>query len=197
MEPQQQPQWQYKPSKPAASAQDFHGTPTANSASSASSSSAPAPAPESSFSWTAAEYFEHSRSPIWYPALFLLTAAIAGAVYLVTKDYFATGTIVVLGVIVAFAAGRKPKEISCQVSSGGITIGPKTYQFGQFRSFGIIRESQIPSLEFIPTKKFMPSVAVHFNAQDEAKITGIVGNYLPYEERKMAGIDKLSHRLGF
>lgn len=195
MEPQQQSF--YKPSKPAANAQDFHGTPAVGSGSPSPVSPAPASTAESSFGWTAPEYFEHNRSPMWYPVLFLLTAGIAGVVYLLTKDYFATGTIVVLGVIVAFAAGRKPKEFSCQVSSGGITIGPKTYQFGQFRSFGVIRESQIPSLELIPTKKFMPAVAVHFNAQDEAKITAIVGNYLPYEERKMAGIDKLAHRLGF
>jgi hypothetical protein len=187
-----QPQWQYSPAV-APSAVNYQST-----APSGDPSPNPQPANDSSgLAWSAAEFVEHDRSAGWYSALFLLTAAVAGLVYLITKDYVAIGTIVILGMIVAIVAKRKPRQIECEVSAGGIRVDQRTYGFGQFKSFGIIRESLIPSLEFFPVKKFMPSVGMHFNPQDEQKIIQIIGSHLPYEERKMASIDKLSHSLRF
>ncbi len=150
-----------------------------------------------SFSWQATEFVELDRPAMWYPALLGLTVLLAGGVYLLTKDYFATGTIVALGIIIGVAAARKPRLIEFQISSGGIQIGSKQYSYAQFKSFGIIREGAEPTVELFPTKKLMPAISMHFNAQDEHQITAIVGQYLPYEERKMASIDRLAHRLHF
>ncbi len=187
-EEEQKAGWEYKPGESTEQPQVVGASPGPDS-------NKLAPSGVSDFSWQAIEYSEHHRPITWYLGLFLATAVIAGVVYFLTKDYFSTGTVIVLGVVVFAASTRKPRAIECSVSSAGLTISGKSYPFGQFKSFSIIRETESPSIEFFSVKKFMPPVAAHFDAKDEKQITDIVGNYLPYEDRKMAGIDKLAHRL--
>jgi hypothetical protein len=146
-------------------------------------------------SWTAVEYMEHQHGIGWYLSLVGTTVGLAAVIYLFTKDYFATGTIVVLGLIVAVYVHRKPQQLSYELSSAGLKAGAKTYSFNLFKSFSILQQGQQLSLSFTPVKRFMPPVSAFFDAKDQEKITNIVGEYLPYEERKTAAVDRLSNRL--
>jgi hypothetical protein len=163
----------------------------------ASAPSAPPPSDRGTITWTASEFVHHDRGIMWYGLLFLATVILAGGVYVLTKDYFATGTIAVVGVIVAVFAARKPSQVSYGLSSSGITVGEKTYNYSQFKSFSILRTEAGSSISLLPLKKFMPPVDASFGPADEEKITDVLGQYLPYEERKQAGIDRLSHKLRF
>ncbi len=155
------------------------------------------PAGSDSISWTAAEYTHHHKSPGWFAALFAATAVLAAATYFITKDYFATGTIVVLGIIVGSFGARKPRDVSYELSGSGFRVGQKLYTFNQFKSFSIIRGSHGSSISLLPLKKLMPPVEADFGPADEEKIMDIIGQHLPYEERKQAGIDRLSAKLKF
>src|SRR5581483_795586 len=79
-----------------------------------------------SITWTAAEYVEHKRGIGWYFALLVVTAGFAAGLFFLTKDYFATGIIVVLGIIVAAYAGRKPGQVQFELSNKGIQVGTAT-----------------------------------------------------------------------
>lgn len=155
------------------------------------------PAGGSTVTWTTAEYFHHEHGSGWYALLFVAIIALTGVVYLLTKDYFASGTIVVVGAIVGVFAARKPGQINCELSNSGLRIGKKMYNFNQFKSFSVIRATESSSISLLPLKKFMPPVNVYFGAAEEEKITDILGQNLPYEERQQAGIDRLSNRLKF
>ena len=155
----------------------------------------PRPAASKSVAWQAAEFIEHPHGSGWYAGLAAATAVLAGLVYLTTKDYFATGTIVVVGIIVWVFAGHKPGVAQYEISDSGLSVNGKVYPYGSFKSFAVLREGPLTSVNLFPLKRFMPPVSAYFDPKDEPKITDALGNYLPYEERKLDTIDRLSRRL--
>ena len=125
----------------------------------------------------------------------LITAALTAAVYLITKDYFATGTIPIVGIIVAVFAGHKPGVATYEITNKGLSVNGKNYAYNQFKSFSVLQEGNLSSLNLFPLKRFMPPVSAYFESTQQDKITNAIGEYLPYEPREMDSIDKLSRRL--
>lgn len=151
--------------------------------------------PHAEVSWQAAEFIEHHHGPGWYAGLIIATAALAALVFLITRDYFATGIIIVAGIIVWVFAGHKPTKADYQISGAGLSINGKNYPYGSYKSFSVMREGALNSINLIPLKRFMPPVAAYFEPKDEARITEALGEHLPLEDRKMDAVDRLSRRL--
>ncbi|MBX4197638.1 hypothetical protein KW801_03750 [Candidatus Saccharibacteria bacterium] len=179
--------WQYKPDGKTASANlpDDNG----------SESKTKSRASSQLISWQAAEFIEHQHSSSWYAALIAGTALLAALVYLATKDIFAAGTIIVVGVIVGVFAGHKPGQVQYEISESGLSVNGKNYPYSAFKSFAVLREGNLSSVNLFPLKRFMPPVSAYFEPGEEPKIVDALGNHLPYEDRKMDGIDRLSRRL--
>jgi len=152
---------------------------------------------ESSITWAASEFIEHKRGASWYLLLVLFTVILGVGTYFITKDIFATVIIAVMGIIVGVSASRKPRQMGYELSSSGLRIGEKSYPYSLFRTFSVIRDGAISSISFSPIKKLMPPISAYFAPKDEERITKILGNYLPYEERKLDGVERLSRRLRF
>ena len=151
---------------------------------------------QQSISWTTSEYIEHQRGLSWYLLLVLITAVLATVIYFIAnKDLFAAGTIVVLGLIVGAFAGRKPSQITVELSVGGINVGQRSYGYNLFKSFSILHDGSLTSLNLTSVKRFMPPVSAYFDPKDEKRITNLLGEHLPFEERKASAIDRLSFRL--
>lgn len=148
-----------------------------------------------SFSWEAPEFISHPHGAGWYTMLTLITAALAALVYLIAKDKIATGTIVIVGIIVGIFARHKPGQAKYEITDSGLSVNGKLYNYGDFKSFAIIREGLLSSINLLPLKRFMPPVSAYFEPAEEGKITEAVGNYLPYEDRKLDAIERLSRRL--
>ncbi|MBI2589017.1 hypothetical protein HYW35_02330 [Candidatus Saccharibacteria bacterium] len=148
-------------------------------------------------SWTASEYIDHSRGPVWYILLSFITVLLAAAVYFLTKDRFATGLVAVVGIIVAVYSLKKPQQLTYELSESGLRAGEKVYTYRLFKSFAIIHEGALSSITFLPIKKFMPPLSIFFDAADEEKIVKILGQHLPYEQRGLDSMDRLTRRLRF
>ncbi len=156
---------------------------------------APKPPKDNAFTWTASEYIDHNRGGGWYLLLVLGTAALAAGTYFLTKEYFAAGTIVAVGIIVAIYARQKPKQVTYELSSSGLRIGEKLYSYSLFKSFSLMNDGGLNSIQLTPLKKLMPPISAYYQAADEEKISDILGQHLPIEEAKPSGIDRLSRRL--
>ena len=179
--------WQYKPDDTTASTEQPEET--------ASQSVSNPERSSDSISWQAAEFIEHHHPAGWYGGLFLITAAITALVYLTTKDYFATGTIVVVGIITGVFAGHKPAQVQYEISSSGLKINDRSYPYSSFKSFSVFQEGPLSSINLFPLKRFMPPVSAYFEPGDEKKVADAISNFLPYEERKLDAVDRLSRRL--
>lgn len=182
--------WDYKPDGNNVSEQQE--VPSSVSAKTNRKQSTPAP-----ISWTASEYIEHTRGPIWYVALGAITLVFAAVVYRYNHDRFATALVAVVGMIVALYSLKKPQQLTYQLSDDGLVIGEKPYSYRLFKSFAIIHEGALSSITFLPIKKFMPPLNIFFEATDEEHIVKILGNHLPYEERGLDKIDSLTRKLRF
>lgn len=148
-------------------------------------------------SWTASEYIDHDNGLSWYGLLLLFTTVLAAGIYLLTHDYLAAGTIFVLGLIVGIAAARKPQQITYQLTSSGIKIGEKFYNFRSYRSFYIVKEGSLHSISLMPLKRFSPALSVYFDPADEQRIVDKLSHRLPFEEHQVDTIEKISRRLRF
>jgi hypothetical protein len=152
---------------------------------------------DTAVTWTASEYIEHSRGVTWYLALVGGTIVLSALMYLITKDYFATGIVGVMGVVVAIFSRQKPKQLTYELSNSGLKAGEKVYPLGIFKSFALIREGALPSINLIPVKRFMSPLSIYFDPSDEQKIVSLLGNHLPLEEGSLDTIERLSRRLRF
>jgi len=186
---QEQAGWQYTPSKETDSA---FGMPPAAATPAAG---APSGGQAGSVSWTAAEYIDHDHNFGWYLLLALATATLATGIYFLTKEYFAAGTIVVIGVIVGVFAVRKPRQVTYELTSRGLRVGDKQYDYHLFKSFAVIKDDGHHSLNLFPLKRFMPPVSAYFDPTHEKKIVNTLSDYLPYEERPADRLDRLSRQL--
>lgn len=181
--------WEYKPDGADNSA------PADEAA--APAQSVPRPAPGGgSITWEAPEYIEHHHGASWYLGLALSALVLAAVVYLgSSRDIFAAIIVLALGVIVGVFASHKPGIAKYAIDRTGLSINAKNYRYGDYKSFSIIREGDYSSVNLIPLKRFMPPVAAFFEPAKEKSIVDALGEHLPYEDRRMDVIERLSRRL--
>ena len=148
-----------------------------------------------SISWQATEFIEHAHTSSWYSGLIGLTVLLAAVIYLVTKDFFTVVTILIIGIIVGIFAKQKPKQAKYGISNSGFSVNGKTYNYRDFKSFSVFHEGSLNSVGLFPLKRFMPPVSAYFEPKDEPEIVKALGDYLPYEDRKLDAVDRLSRRL--
>lgn len=153
--------------------------------------------PDSTVSWTASEFIAYQKGVGWYVVALMALLVIGGIIFLITKDYIsAIMTSLLIFVFIVFAS-RKPRVLNYEISDQGIHIGNNLINFSTLKSFAVIDEGSIRSIDLLPLKRFMPSISMYFEPQDELKIVQALGSYLPKEERNQPFIDKLMHKIRF
>lgn len=158
---------------------------------------ASAPADDAVIDWTASEYISHDKSASWYLILAVGALIFTGLVYLLTKDLIIVVTLIVVTILFAVTAARKPRVLHYAITSSGITIGSKTYPFPMFKSFSVIQESGIRSIYLLPMRRFNVPVSLYFPPEEEKAISEAIGLHLAYEDRQQDPIDKIMHRIRF
>jgi hypothetical protein len=181
-------QWQYKPDG---------GAPSGGNDSQDEDNSAPAESSHrpKTVTWEAVEYIDHDHGASWYLALIVVIAALAALAYFLAKDILGVFIIVIVGFVVAIMAGQKPKQAQYEVNESGLSVNGKLYPYSSYKSFAVINEGDLSSVNLFPLKRFLPPLSAYFDPKDEKKITNAVGNYLPYEDRKLDSIDRIARRI--
>ncbi len=184
MQPQQpQGQWQYDPGDTQAHVGGVDA-PVAS-------------ATQDSYSWTASEFVAYQKASGWYVQVILIVTALAVAAYFLTRDLISTVSIIIVGIVFVAFAARKPRVLTYAIDKSGVHVADKVYKFTTLRSFAVIDEGTLHSITLLPAQRFMPSISMYFDPQDEAHIIELLGSYLPKEERKQDSIDRLMHRIRF
>lgn len=150
----------------------------------------------SAISWTASEFITHSKTASWYVILGTITIVLAIAAYFLA-DIVTSIVVIVVALLFGYMASRKPRELPYRVDERGVQVDKKLYPYGSFKSFSIIQEEGIESIWFMPLKRFAPGLSIYFAPQEGQKIVNYLGNYLPFEERKLDAVDQLMHRIRF
>jgi hypothetical protein len=183
--------WQFKPENQESAPQSQPTDPAG-----APSTQQPA-APEEEVSWTASEFVAHEKGLNWYLAMIASVFFFTAIVYLVTKDKITAGIIIMAAIIFGVYAKRQPRTLNYRLEDGGLTIGEKFYDFGQFRSFVVAHEGALSSVSFMPLRRFMPVLTVYYSPDDEQKIVKVLSDRLPMENLRKDIIDRFLHRIRF
>lgn len=149
-------------------------------------------------SWTASEFIAFEKGPGWFmKALGVNVVIVIVAFFITSRDIISTISIFILGLFFMVLAKRQPRILDYAVTDKGIVIGGKLYSYSTLKSFSVIDEGAINSIDIMPLKRFMPMISMYYEPQDEPKIVEALGAYLPQDNRKQPLIDKLMHKIRF
>jgi len=156
-----------------------------------------APGDDEAVTWTASEFIAHEKNPLWYVIFAAVVLAIAGALFLLTRDYISVGVVIVLAAVFGVAGARKPRVVSYSVDRSGVTVGKMFHPYGSFKSFAVVEEGAVSSITFLPLKRFNLPLSIYFDPQDEHKILGILGNHLPLEPGQLDALERAMRNIHF
>ena len=148
-------------------------------------------------SWTASEFHEHQKSATWYFLLIVITVVVAAILYFWTKSIVTTVVIALSGLVIGVYGARKPAALEYSVDSQGIRIGNKQYLYDDFKLFVVTPELSLPEITLIPVKRFMPSLSIRYSPEVGDRVMSMLGDHLPFEERRPDLIDSLMHKIHF
>ncbi len=147
--------------------------------------------------WTASEFVDHQKTILWYLALLGGVALLSGVLYLATRDVLSSIAIVIAGILFAILAGRKPRVLSYEINNKGLTIDKKFYPYSLFKSFSLFQEGAIGAISFMPLRRFMPELSIHFSPDMAGKIIDDLSLHLPNEEYVENPIDRFAKKIRF
>jgi hypothetical protein len=152
---------------------------------------------EPSIKWSASEFVSHEKSAGWYVILAVGVVLLAAIIFLITKDIFSTVVVCLIAIILGVFGALKPRVLDYAISASGIQVGTKQFAYDAFKSFSVLDDSALPSIQLLPQKRFMMPITMYFAPNDKEKIVEVLGDYLPLEQKERDLIDKISSRIHF
>lgn len=153
--------------------------------------------PSQDISWTASEYVSHDKTVSWFALAGLVVVAIAGIIYLVTREWISAVVVGVLGIAFAAFAARPPGVLDYALNNQGVHIGSHVYPYGMFRSFSVLQEGGVQSILLVPLQRFGLPITIYYDPADEERIIEVLGGHLPHENRNPSPIDNLMRKIRF
>lgn len=114
-----------------------------------------------------------------------------------THDFITSGVLILVAALFGITAARKPRTLQFELTGRGVQIGTKFYPYANFKSFTIIQEGAFSSIQLLPLKRFLPTISLYYPPEQVDQITGMLGSFLPHEDRPIDPIDRLMRRVRF
>jgi hypothetical protein len=147
--------------------------------------------------WSASEFIAHEKSFTWYVVLGVVTVIVAAFIFLFTRDVISTAVIVVVAIVLGYAATRKPRTLPYKLDGEGLTIAEKFYPYNQFRSFAVTDQGPFSSIVFMPLKRFMTLIEIYYEPKDEERIVNLLSERLPLETHTLDPVDRFMRHIRF
>ena len=144
--------------------------------------------------WQAHEYEYKKKSPDWFWALWIVSAAVIFISIMFGSALFAI-LVFVASFTLSLQAVRKPSLITYKIDELGITVGDKTYLYKNINSYDIKDEEELEII-FKLKSKFMPFVTIPIIEEiDIQKIEGFLMDRIEKEGIEKPVVDKLAKYL--
>lgn len=146
--------------------------------------------------WQAPEYIHHQKGILWFIGFGLVVTLLVVAAILLIKSW----TFAVLIPVMAFAliayTYRPPRTMDYTLSEKGLYINDTLHGFAEFKGFGVIHNADEYSVEFVPVRRFRPSLSIFFPEDKGEQIVDILGVRLPMQQLKPDAFDRIVRFLG-
>lgn len=141
-------------------------------------------------SWEAQEYVSRDKNTGWYIGLVVVGLALIALAIFIKWWTFAILIVVSVAALIVYSV-RPPRMLKYSLNSKGLKEGNRTYNFEDYKSFGVINDRGHYAIVLAPRKRFSARVWVYFPEQQGEKIVDAFGARLPMEEVKLDVIDKI------
>jgi hypothetical protein len=145
--------------------------------------------------WQAPEYLQERRSPWWFIAFWIVVIMLLAVAAFIMRSWSFAVLVPAMAAALMIYSHRPPQMLSYVLSTKGIYINEKLHPMSEFRSFGVMKDEQLPSLMLIPVKRFRPSLTVHFPQEAGEAIVDMLGQHIPMQELKYDALDKIVRKL--
>ena len=158
--------------------------------------STPTPLPDvEPVQWQAAEYIQHEKTPTWYVGFIAVVVVLMVAAILIMQTWTFAVLIPVMAVALMVYTHRPPRLLNYVLSQKGLHINDQLHPMGEFKSFGVIQESERNTLVFVPVKRFKPGLTVFFPSEAGEQIVDLLGGYLPMRDEQQDIFDRIVRKL--
>ena len=140
--------------------------------------------------WEAREYIEYKKNAKWYVGLVAVTAVLC-LIAIVLQQWTFLLLIIVAVVALLTYTMRSPRLLHYSLTDKGLSEGNNLYVFDDFKSFGVLNESNHYSIVLMPKKRFGARVMVYFPEAEGEQIVDVFGAHLPMEPVKLDLLDRL------
>src|SRR3990167_134160 len=133
--------------------------------------------------WRAAEYPFYEKGSGWFVAAGVLTLAlILGALLL--REWLMALVIAALAAVVYQHANRPPRELDYAITNLGIQAGERLYAYNELKSFWVIYQPPVQTLNLALTRRFAPLVTIQLTGADPVQVKELLKKHLPEEEKQ-------------
>jgi hypothetical protein len=155
------------------------------------------PDDDGAITWSASEFEDHQKSSRWYLLLAASAVGVSAVVWLLTRDPFPTAAVLIGVVLLGVYAGRQPHQETYTLDEHGLMIGNRHFGYHEFRSFAVVPDDELLSIELTPLKRFSVGMTLYANPANADKIIDHLSLYLPMEEAKPSLADSVMRRIKF
>jgi len=133
--------------------------------------------------WSAPEYEFHEKTPEWYWALGIITAALVLAAVVLRNFLFAVFA-VLAGFSVGLYGARRPRLVSHEINSGGVSFGNRNFNYENIDHFWINYNPPLKKELILESKKtFSTHTVILLGDADPEQIRRYLLQYL--KEKKI------------
>ena len=157
--------------------------------------SAEKPVVDGVLEWSAPEYIQKPKSPLWFVGLGAVALVLVLIDIFFMKVYTFSALVIVMSLAVVVWSKRPARLVQYHLDESAIVINGKNFPLRDFKSFGVVQKDNDYSITMIPNKRFSPSVNIHFPEELGEYIVDTLGVFLPMEKIELDFIDKLMHKL--
>lgn len=151
---------------------------------------------EVAYSWQASEYVHNHKGAGWYWGLTALLVVLTGAAALLHYWLEIVAFLAMGGAIFVYAR-RPPRTLLYELTSNGVKADGKEYPYTEFRSFGVLSETEWHTIDLEPTKRFSPRMTILFEDDDYDIIVEHLELHLPRVDRDPDVVEWLTRLLRF
>lgn len=152
---------------------------------------------EMEMSWTASEFINREKNPLWFGALAGIGIASAIIMYLLTKDYISSAMLLVITISFGVLAARRPRTQEYRVLSDGITVNGQFHAFTEYRGFSVVDEGAVRSVVLLPLKRFGLPLTLYVPPTVEDEVYEHMGDHLPFLENYHDPLDSILRKIRF
>ena len=156
-----------------------------------------APEHEIEMTWTASEFINREKTPLWFGALAGIGIALAIISQLLFKDYFTSAMIVVITLAFGVLAARRPRVQEYKVLSDGIAVNNQFHPFAEYRGFSVVDEGAVRSIILLPLKRFGFALTLYVPPSVEDQVYEHMGDHLPFLENYNDPLESILRKLHF